>query len=73
MYYTKGHAKDCGINAFSAPVFTGKTTGQESQVPETSGEVWRKEDPPLMEEEHVMELLNKLDFHKSVGLEGIQP
>ena len=34
------------LNAFFTLVFTGKTTLQESQVPENSGKVWSKEDLP---------------------------
>lgn len=32
------------VNAFFTLVFTDKTVLQEFQVPETRGEVWRKED-----------------------------
>lgn len=35
--------------------------------------MWSMEDFPLMEEDHVMDLLNKLDLHKSMELDRIQP
>ncbi|KAK4806913.1 hypothetical protein QYF61_012648 [Mycteria americana] len=38
------------LNAFFASVFTSKTGLQESQVPETRGKGWSKEDVPLVEE-----------------------
>lgn len=70
----KGTQKTAVLNTFFTPVFTGKTKVQESQVPETSGEVWSKEDFPLtLEEDHVTELLNQLDLHKPMGPDGIQP
>ena len=38
------------LNAFFAPVFTGNTCLQNSQVPETFGKVWSKETFPSAEE-----------------------
>ena len=39
------------LSAFIPLFFTGKICLQESQVPETSGKVWSKEDLPLMDED----------------------
>ncbi|KAK4811992.1 hypothetical protein QYF61_022988 [Mycteria americana] len=44
-----------------------------SQVPETRGEGWSKEDVPLVEEDQVREYLSKLNIHKSVGPDGMHP
>ena len=46
-------------------VFVGKTSFQESQAPETTGEVWTKEDLLLVEEGQVREHLNHLGTHTS--------
>lgn len=43
-------------------VFVGKTRLQESQVPETRGEVWIEEDLLSVEEDQVREYLNYLDL-----------
>ncbi|KAK4806752.1 hypothetical protein QYF61_005548 [Mycteria americana] len=50
------------LNAFFTLVFTSKTSLQESQVPETRGKGWSKEDVPLVEEAQVREYLSKLDI-----------
>ena len=46
-------------------VSVAKTSLQESQAPETRGEVWTKEDLLSMEEDEVTEHLNYLDTHTS--------
>lgn len=40
---------------------------RKSQAPETSGEIWNKEDLPLEEEDRAGEYWKKLNIHKSVG------
>lgn len=42
---------------------------QKGEVSETCGKVWRKEDLPLVEKEHVWEHLNKLDIYKLMRLD----
>lgn len=69
----KGMKRTLLLNAFFTLVFSGKTNAHESQVSEASGKVWSKEYFLLMEEDHVMELLNKLNLHKLMELDGIQP
>ncbi|KAK4806988.1 hypothetical protein QYF61_000317 [Mycteria americana] len=39
------------LNAFFAPIVASKTSLQKVQAPETRGEVWRKEDLPMVEQE----------------------
>jgi len=46
---------------------------QESQAPETMAKVWSKEGAPLVEEDQVREYLSKLDLHKSMCSDGMQP
>ncbi|GAB0193858.1 mitochondrial enolase superfamily member 1 [Grus japonensis] len=58
------------LHAAFASICTSKTSFPESQVPETSGRVWSKEDIPLVEEDQVREYLRKLAVHKSVGPDG---
>lgn len=48
-------------------VFTSKAS-LGSQVPETRGKWWSKEDVPSVEEDKVMEYLSKLDIRRSVSL-----
>lgn len=67
------HGKCRGARAFFTSVFPGKICHQESQAPETRGEVWNKADLPLVEENLVREYLSKLDVHKSLGPDGLQP
>ncbi|KAK4826401.1 hypothetical protein QYF61_008688 [Mycteria americana] len=50
-----------------------ETELQESQAPETHRNIWNKEELPLLEEDQVMEHLNSLDIHKSMGPNGMQP
>ena len=54
-------------NSLFALIFTGKTSLEESHVPETSGKVWSKEHLPAVEKTQVREHLKKLDIHKSMG------
>lgn len=52
----------------------GLNTGlQESQVPETNGKFWSKEDLPSVEEDRVREPLKKLDRDKFTGPGGMYP
>ncbi|GAB0203674.1 mitochondrial enolase superfamily member 1 [Grus japonensis] len=50
-----------------------KASPQESQTLETGEKVWTKEDPPLIEEDRVRELLAKFDIHKSTGPDRMHP
>ena len=61
------------LNAFFASAFTSKTGLQESQVPATRGKGWIKDDVPLVEEDQVKEYLSKLDTHKPMDPDGMQP
>ena len=61
------------LNAFFASVFTSKTGLQKSQVPETRGKGWSKEDVTLIEEDQITEYLSKLGIHKAVDPDGMQP
>ena len=59
------------LDATFASVSTGITGLQESQVSETRGKAWSKEDIPLVEEDQVREYLSKLDIHKSMVPDGM--
>lgn len=61
------------LKTFSALVCTGKTHLQQSQVPETHGNVWRKEELRSLEKNQFREHLNKRDVHKSTGPDGRHP
>ena len=61
------------FNSFFLSVFTGKSSLQESQAPESRGKVWSKEDLPSLEKVQVREHLNKLDINKSMGPDRIHP
>ncbi|KAK4810486.1 hypothetical protein QYF61_004266 [Mycteria americana] len=61
------------LNAFFASVFTSKTGLQEYQAPETRGKAWSKEDVLFVEEDQIREYLSKLDVHKSMVLDRMQP
>lgn len=61
------------LNATFASVFTSKTRSQESQVPETRGIIWSKEDAHFIEKDQVREYLSELDICKSMVPEGIHP
>ncbi|KAK4823589.1 hypothetical protein QYF61_003789 [Mycteria americana] len=54
------------LNAAFTSVFTGKTGLQESKAPETRGQVWNKEDTPLVEEDLLREYFCKLHIQLSV-------
>ncbi|KAK4807239.1 hypothetical protein QYF61_024359 [Mycteria americana] len=58
------------LNALFASVFTSKTSLQESQVPETKGKVWSKEDLALVEDDQVREYSS---IHKSMGPDKMHP
>lgn len=53
--------------------FINKACFQESQNPENSGKVWSKEDLLSVEEDQARQCLNKLDIHKSVRFDSMQP
>lgn len=61
------------LTAFFDSVFTGKTSIQESQAPETRGKVWSKEVLSSVKKDQVKEHLNKLNVHKSMGCNGLHP
>ncbi|PKU42647.1 rna-directed dna polymerase from mobile element jockey-like [Limosa lapponica baueri] len=61
------------LNAFFASVFTAKADPLESQTLEVGERAWSKEDSPWSEEDCDRDHLNKLDTHKSMGPEGMQP
>ena len=61
------------LNAFFVSVFTGKTSIQESQAPETRGKVWSKEVLSSVKKDQVKEPLNKLNICKSMGPNGLHP
>lgn len=54
------------LPAFFISAFTGKAGLQQSQVPQTRGTVWNKEDVPSVEDQARL-LLNKMDVHKYMG------
>lgn len=51
------------LSALLPSVFTGKIDLQQPQVPETRGNVWSKDDLPLVEEDQVREHLDKTYTH----------
>jgi len=53
--------------------FNSTTSLGESQVPESRGKGWSKEDASLVEEDHVREYLSKLDIRKSISPDGMHP
>ena len=61
------------LNAFFTSFFTGQTSLQDSQTPETRGKVWGKEDLHPVEEDQVREHLSKPDIRKSMGPDGVHP
>jgi len=61
------------LNVSFASVFTSKTGPQESQVLETTGKGWTKQDAPLVEEDQVRGHLSKLDILQSEGPDGMYP
>lgn len=70
---TKDTGKVKVFNAFFTSILTSKTGLQDSQVSETSEKVWSKENSPPVEENQVREYLNKLNRHKSMGPNRINP
>ncbi|GAB0183275.1 hypothetical protein GRJ2_000792800 [Grus japonensis] len=61
------------LNATFTSVFTSKSGLQKSQVPETKGKVWSKDDVPLVEDDQVREYLCKLRIRKSMDPDGMPP
>ncbi|GAB0207177.1 mitochondrial enolase superfamily member 1 [Grus japonensis] len=61
------------LNAAFASVFTAKVAPEETQTLEVGEKVLQKEDLPLVEEDWVREHLGKVDMHKSMGPDGMQP
>ena len=58
------------LNAFSASIFSTKTSLQEFQTLEVRERVWGKEDFLLIE---VRECVAKINTHKSMGPDGVHP
>lgn len=54
-------------------ISTIKPSLQDSQVTETKGTIWRKEDEKMQEKNHVREYLRESDIHKSIIHDGIHP
>lgn len=46
---------------------------QQSQVPETNGEVWSKKDLPLVKKDLSREYLSKSGLHKTMGPDDMYP
>lgn len=61
------------LNAAFISVFTGKTSIQESQAPETRGKVWSEEVLSSVKKDQVKEHLNKLDIRKSMQPNRLYP
>lgn len=61
------------VDTFSASVFTTKDSPQESQTSEVRDEGSRKEDFPLVVESWVRDRLDKLNTHKPLGSDGMEP
>jgi len=61
------------LNAFFASVCSAKAVPQASHSLEARREAWRKEDLPLDEEDCVRDPLCKLDTHKSMDINGMNP
>jgi len=61
------------LNAFFVSVFTAKADPQEPQSLEVQEKAWRRKDFPLVEKGWVRDHLSKLDTHKSIVPNRIQP
>lgn len=61
------------VNVFFASVFTSKDIPQESQTLEVRDEDRRKGDFALVVESWVRDRLDRLNTHKPVGPDGMQP
>ena len=60
-------------NAFFASVFSAKAGPQASKSLEVREKACRKEDLPLVKKYQVKDHLSKLDIHKSMGPDAMQP
>lgn len=69
---TKNMVKVKVLPAFFVSAFTGKTGLQQSQVPQTKGEVWSNEDLPSVEDQARL-LLNEPDIHKYTEPDRMPP
>ncbi|CAM4491188.1 unnamed protein product [Caretta caretta] len=58
------------LNAFFASVFTNKVSSQTAALGNTT---WGRGDQPSVEKEVVWVYLEKLDVHKSMGLDALHP
>ncbi|CAM5097098.1 unnamed protein product [Natator depressus] len=58
------------LNAFFASVFTNKVSSQTAALGSTA---WAGGDQPCVEKEVVRDYLEKLDEHKSMGLDALHP
>ncbi|XP_019330511.1 PREDICTED: RNA-directed DNA polymerase from mobile element jockey-like [Aptenodytes forsteri] len=62
------------LNAFFASVFNRQTSyPQGTRPPELEDGDGEQDEPPVIQEEAVNDLLRHLDAHKSMGLDGIHP
>ncbi|KAK4806622.1 hypothetical protein QYF61_013877 [Mycteria americana] len=68
---TKDIGKAEVLNAFFTSAFSSKSNLQESQVPESSGKGWSKEDGTLAEEDGAREYLSKWHIAKCMGPDGM--